>query len=1247
MNDCRTSLCRAVLTGMFFLSLATAANASKEARQDRIEMSDGVFDVSHEVVTPHIRWCKPSLLGPLRVLAIAPRWTHRESVELAQRFDWRITVFMSDRGQKLGDPDGKTIAYGSAHNRDRVAELMGKLEDDYDVILIGKVSWGALEPQVVDQILRHVRRGTGLVNVYYKRLRDTKKAPPPKALTDAAKPVDGATARAITGGVPWSSLAALKTRKPEDAILAGTLGKGRFLLVNHAERMVSWLLTYVTADTQEPYPQIEYEYYCSLAGKMVRWAARRDRAPTITVIRPRHAIAREKGRFPVRVAVNLQGRHDLHLECVIHDEEQRVGPSVRANVPGDGATLLVPIPDGPAGRWFVDVWLKDSAGRTADWGSVAVDVSASNGIESLSHKNPTLKPGQTLQASAKLLTAAGRDTTLRVRLFDDAGRLLAMQQGEVPSKMLSFSVKPRNMLSYALWLEAELVRGGRVIDRKRVQVPVSGRLNDWGYDDFSLLAWAGTFANGSEHMGRLLQKRIADLGADRFINRPGRYKPNRTWKRLAQRSAEVNSRFVPYAFRITPQGSAEKGLVRRPCLSDPKYVGVIRRYLRNAAQLTAAWGADPMSMGDEGYLAARNTDYCFDPSGRPLAMKMLKASYVTVEALNKSWGTNFRSWDELERTVRFKEAKEKGKVAQWVDHRLFMDEAYTEAYAIGGRAAQEVEPEMRSGFEGLVGMDTWHGYDIARLSRKVQFLNSYPVTWETGAMQVDFFPRTKAYIGYWAGSYPDLATAAFHKRIPWRCLFDGMNSIHYWATWGSQWFGFTDPDFTPNPLCQPFLESIRKIKRGPGKLLLNSKKLDCGVAVRYHYADMHIGLIRDFGWNPDNISLAHGKCRLQEAWRASAFMIDDTCTPFRWMQARDIASGALAGMKLLFLPFSQGISDREANAIREFVRAGGCVVADVRPAICTAHGKLRKAGALDDVFGVKWDPAAKPAAPAHTKVSWKGWAAAVTKTNLLPECQVDRGVKLNGAQAMGSTEGGTPIVIQNNYGKGRAVLLNFMVDYGAPQYWNHRQPQPVRNTAAGDVYAQILAAVLAQAKVDPGVRITSSETAVPRVDLDIYAMDDARFYGMVNNDDSGSFDLIYEWLSGLRATFKNKRHLYDVIGRRYLGYSDSINFAIEPGGAKLYAAMPYKVEALKVEANGMTITAAVAGGGRKPGRHVFHVGYATPSGRRPAIYRCNKVAPQGRLTWEFPTALNDEKGAWRVFVTDAASGARGSTTFHR
>src|SRR5207302_6056365 len=56
--------------------------------------------------------------------------------------------------------------------------------------------------------------------------------------------------------------------------------------------------------------------------------------------------------------------------------------------------------------------------------------------------------------------------------------------------------------------------------------------------------------------------------------------------------------------------------------------------------------------------------------------------------------------------------------------------------------------------------------------------------------------------------------------------------------------------------------------------------------------------------------------------------------------------------KVIILPQTICLSDREAQALRRFVQSGGKLIADTLCGLLTETGRGRKTGALDDLFGV-------------------------------------------------------------------------------------------------------------------------------------------------------------------------------------------------------------------------------------------------------------------------------------------------------
>ena len=149
--------------------------------------------------------------------------------------------------------------------------------------------------------------------------------------------------------------------------------------------------------------------------------------------------------------------------------------------------------------------------------------------------------------------------------------------------------------------------------------------------------------------------------------------------------------------------------------------------------------------------------------------------------------------------------------------------------------------------------------------------------------------------------------------------------------------------------------------------------------------------------------------------------------------------------KVLILPlaFAMGLVPRR----RRFATScenGGTVIADVRPALYDGHCKPLENGVLDDVFGIqrtgKQDAveidrlAVNDLNGAKLQMKWGNWHG----HDIYPAMKVDPTVSLTTGKALGRAYQvhywaalDTPVCVVNEFGKGRAVLLNFSV-FNAP-----------------------------------------------------------------------------------------------------------------------------------------------------------------------------------------------------------------------
>ena len=257
--------------------------------------------------TSHVPWARPLSGGKLDVLFICPYNNSREVVELAQRLDVNATVIMSagHTGWSEGFVEGTNATPLQGVEAKSVLEKLSRerlaLENHYDAIVIGKLSWQVIPAEVRDAILAHVERGAGLVYLSPNRLKpgwNRREAPDDKdaafsCLFEVA--ADRRTQERILAALPIDimplhSLKDVQAYRPLPAprhqwqqaglwLSANVHGKGRILGIDYLDEMIATrMASSLTPAYQHPrgdHDEVIYDLAHALLARGILWAADR------------------------------------------------------------------------------------------------------------------------------------------------------------------------------------------------------------------------------------------------------------------------------------------------------------------------------------------------------------------------------------------------------------------------------------------------------------------------------------------------------------------------------------------------------------------------------------------------------------------------------------------------------------------------------------------------------------------------------------------------------------------------------------------------------------------------------------------------------------------------------------------------------------------------------------------------------------------------------------------------------------
>ena len=398
-------------------------------------------------------------------------------------------------------------------------------------------------------------------------------------------------------------------------------------------------------------------------------------------------------------------------------------------------------------------------------------------------------------------------------------------------------------------------------------------------------------------------------------------------------------------------------------LADPQTWDLLVRELTANLTTTRTGPIVAAAFDDEISLGEFNTPHEVDTSPQSILLyrRWLTRQYPTIADLNRSWQTNYSTFDDVQ-PVPFGDVRErnnqppfaKWNLAPWMDWRSFMDWQFADICARLTRVANNVAPGVPAGFVGGQQPSAYGGFDYDRLRDSIQWIEAYDIggTNEILRSFLSSSPRVQTFFS--------TGNARQDAWFLWYYLLHGNRGVIAWPDLdGQSWFA----DGKLAPYIEENRNTFREVQGDvSAPLLAPDMHFDPDpIAVLYSHPSVQASWATDVvthgkTWprrssSLDNTCQSAGKNR--EAWFK---LLEDCGFQYDVLSGRDIVSGALAQrqIRVLILNRAIALSDRECQSIDEFVRAGGTVIADYWTALLNEHGTGRpNGGALDHMFGIE------------------------------------------------------------------------------------------------------------------------------------------------------------------------------------------------------------------------------------------------------------------------------------------------------
>ena len=868
------------------------------------------------------------------------------------------------------------------------------------------------------------------------------------------------------------------------------------------------------------------------------------------------------------------------LEVEVKDlHRMSLGRSVRA-VRLQSGTNELPFaepPGVPGGEKVAHVRFLDKAGNVSDAAAFRFSTQAALPLEVVfSHTNRIYAADEEVALDVRSsATAAGCRFQVEVEGCDfRIVRKFELPGG--PSARATFSLPSEPDRLYAVRVAA-VGADGRVLARTEGEFSVRARPRD--LEDIQAYI---TICPTSTYYMEMLR----DLGFDYVISPFGSHYRSQirqcallNLQSVPRNCADDHDWFLPWRGDL-PSAPAK----RNPCFSDPSWRETLRQRISKVAEAMEYdyYNVRHHWLGDECFLGS---NVCYADTCLAAFRAHLERTYGTLAELNREWGTSFGSFAEV-RPCQLEELPDRGNLARWLDHKMFMAELFARNWAGGARELlREFSPGSVCGPTGT--QVPGYGYDWSQMMKHVDTLGYYG-----GAQRklvhdfADLYGK-RILAGQCGGGYTHMQYdyEPYNYDTMWGGLLRGANLAYHY-------FGMAlDGDISATTNMLYWAKSCRELKSGAGKLFLSGREKP-EIAVLYSQSSLFaaMGSTGAGGWQGAQTSW----------WR----VLSDLKFDFRFVPYEMLAEkGVDASFKAFVLPCSIALSRKEKDSLAAFVARGGLLLADTRPGVRDEHGKVCDdpdfAGLFDGRRGVL----------------------------------LGADVQEYARTSLGGTGGETASVSEGAVSLKRRIRRDVAAALGRCGV----SPMASVTSADGSPYPCDVAL-----REDGGNRVFAIHLDTRGADNNGTSKADRKSQTACGRFDFSKGDAVTARLGG-------KGHVYDVREGRYLGYTDEIRTSVLPGWTRLYSILQEKPGALSLDGPavvraGETARFAFAAGNAK-GAHVFHIEFADPDGRIPWRFFRNVRTLEGGGSYALETAFNEKPGRWTATVVHVNTGARRTIEF--
>ena len=1125
-------------------------------------------------------WGRNSAYKTMNALVLMPTLGVRDAIELARRVDMKVTFPTIFPGGWQMAWREKVLRPGET-GTDTLKEYLGQ---KYDLYLIGgsyrpsgdaHLSWNKLPQSTRTKILNDVRNGASLIYINPDGLD--------AQLTGILKTLDqGAKAKTILSSFDLAEAPLFE----KTVIRSGSYGKGKIFVIKYpfekAFLMPSSIKWTGGTNLFLAHRYDYYDYQFAVLAKLVQHASGAPARPMISA-------------EYVPVSNTVKYTCSPEAAKVQYAVYNRYGELLASgDVPANGGTIKLPAL--PVGTNRLKLRVLNKQDKVLDFAFKNLKKPGLTMIRDVKWAKLPIHAGDKAQGRVRFLGSLPAGAEIQVEITDAVGRIVHRSTGAE----FVFNTSDALVLSHEI--TAKIVKNGVVQEIFRNNFAVVGAGQENYYPTMLWIA----HSNVSDYCAPLFMDLSAKYGFSLMYSGfpnaqellPLQYSPlevsSNTYAGLSgvlRAQSTVKLQSVPKAQKI-----------RQPCLNDPAIAPKQKDFVKSALNLQKNFGSERFfNMGDEMSITWYTVpvDICFSQYCLPKFREYLKTIYPSLDALNKHWETEFKSWDKV-MPMTFEEVLTRSNAAPWSTHREFMDKLFADNVNMQADVIRKIFPKGYYGPTGLEGSPhVYGGGTNFKHMRKLTMLSAYG----DARIPLSFDRKNRMIMCYRGYKRTEISQHINY----WEGLFAGERGANHWYTWS-----FFQPDVEPAEKRMFYSDIMWELRSGIAALMVNSDKFTDEAAILYSHPSVRSNFIKE------------DKMNFYDNLLSFARYFEDRAVGYRFILPEELEDGTLNKFKVLVLPEATALSEKQAQAIRQFVKNGGTVVADYEVALEDEWNVPQSKGKLDDLFGVR-------------QRSYGLANIEQTRTLAIRKCGK---VKVTTGKAHGMLRDALnrkyPILITNTFGKGKALYLNFRFDYAKERI------------SGNDSLRTLLDRYLTfRTKYTP--LKTMNGNPVGRTMTVFYHNGKNSYIGLLPDLPKGNWakakpDDLNKFAFKAKLTLPGKSHLYNVRTGKYYGYTAVCTLDMIPAKAVMLSSLPYKVTGLTLNSaksvkpgSAVKVAVSLKTSNGAAGHHVFHLTVKTPSGEFPWFFRQTKETANGKAVFEVPFALNTAEGTYEITVKDAAT----------